>query len=280
MTDTDHMQRYPTVLTIAGSDSGGGAGIQADLKTIAALGAYGTSAITALTAQNTQGVRGIHPVPPAFLKTQLEAVFEDIKIDAVKIGMINTIEVAQVIAAVLDRFQPEFIVFDPVMVSTSGSKLIEDDTINVLWAALFPRVTLITPNLDEAQILVNRKIANVDAMIKASQEMIDRGCQSVLLKGGHLIAPKLFDVFTGKDGATEVFETDYIESKNVHGTGCTLSTAIATYVALGNSIDKAIPMAKKYVADAIAAGRDVTTGAGAGPLNHAFSPQVMKIKTI
>lgn len=274
------MQRYPTVLTIAGSDSGGGAGIQADLKTIAALGAYGASVITALTAQNTRGVRDILPVPPAFLKSQLEAVFEDIQIDAVKIGMINTIEAAQVIAEILDRFQPAFVVFDPVMVSTSGSKLIEDDTINILWTELFPRVTLITPNLDEAQILVNRKLENVDDMVKASKEMIERGCQSILLKGGHLIAPKLFDVFTEKDGATEVFETNYIESKNVHGTGCTLSSAIATYVALGNSLYDAIGLAKKYVADAINAGKNVTTGTGAGPLNHAFFPQVMMIKAV
>jgi hydroxymethylpyrimidine/phosphomethylpyrimidine kinase len=274
------MQRYPTVLTIAGSDSGGGAGIQADLKTIASLGAYGTSAITALTAQNTQGVRAIHPVPPAFLKSQLEAVFEDIKIDAVKIGMINTIEVAQVIAEILDRFHPEFVVFDPVMVSTSGSKLIQDETIEVLWKELFPRATLITPNLDEAQILVNRKIDNVEDMITASQEMIDRGCQGVLLKGGHLIAPKLFDVFSQKNGSPQIYETDYIASQNVHGTGCTLSSAIASYVALGNILADAIQLAKKYVGGAITAGKDVTTGSGSGPLNHSFSPQVMKIKSI
>lgn len=272
------MQRYPTVLTIAGSDSGGGAGIQADLKTIAALGLYGTSAITALTAQNTQGVRAIHPVPPAFLKSQLEAVFEDIKIDAVKIGMINTIEAAEVIAEILDRFQPAFVVFDPVMVSTSGSKLIQDETIEVLWKELFPRATLITPNLDEAQILANRKIENVEDMMKASQEMIDGGCQGVLLKGGHLIAPKLFDVFNQKNELIQIFETDYIASKNVHGTGCTLSSAIAGYAALGNTLVDAIQLAKKYVADAIGAGKNVTTGAGSGPLNHSFSPQAMKIR--
>ena len=272
------MQRYPTVLTIAGSDSGGGAGIQADLKTIAALGLYGTSAITALTAQNTQGVRAIHPVPPAFLKSQLEAVFEDIKIDAVKIGMINTIETAEVIAEILDRFQPAFVIFDPVMVSTSGSKLIQDETVAVLWRELFPRATLITPNLDEAQILVNRKIENVEDMMKASQEMIGRGCQGVLLKGGHLIAPKLFDVFSQKNELIQIFETDYIASKNVHGTGCTLSSAIAGYVALGHTPVDAIQLAKKYVAGAIAAGKDVTTGAGSGPLNHSFSPEAMQIK--
>ncbi|SEI82430.1 hydroxymethylpyrimidine/phosphomethylpyrimidine kinase [Dyadobacter koreensis] len=271
------MNRYPTVLTIAGSDSGGGAGIQADLKTIAALGAFGTSAITALTAQNTQGVRGIHAVPPSFLKSQLEAVFEDIKVDAVKIGMINTIEAAYVIAEIIDRFQPGFVVFDPVMVSTSGAKLIQDETIEVLWEELFPRATLITPNLDEAQILVDREITNVNEMVAAASEMISRGCQGVLLKGGHLVAPKLFDVFSEKDSQPEIFESDYIESRNVHGTGCTLSSAIATYAALGNSLPESIRLAKKYVAEAIGAGKNVQTGSGSGPLNHSFSPQVMKI---
>jgi len=271
------MQRYPTVLTIAGSDSGGGAGIQADLKTIAALGAYGTSAITALTAQNTQGVRGIHPVPAAFLKSQLEAVFEDIQVDAVKIGMINTMEAAQIIAQILDKFQPEFVVFDPVMVSTSGAKLIQDETIDVLWKELFPRATLITPNLDEAQILVGYEITNVEEMVKAAGKMINRGCQGILLKGGHLIAPKLFDVFMQKDGQPEIFESDYIESKNVHGTGCTLSSAIATYAALGNPLSESIQLAKQYVAGSIEAGKSVRTGSGSGPLNHSFSPQPMKI---
>jgi len=274
------MQRYPTVLTIAGSDSGGGAGIQADLKTIAALGAYGASAITALTAQNTQGVRAIHSVPADFLKSQLEAVFEDIQVDAVKIGMINTIEVAQIIAEILDRFQPEFVVFDPVMVSTSGSKLIQDETIEVLWKELFSRVDLITPNLDEARILVGRNISNVGDMTEAAQEMIDKGCNAVLLKGGHLIAPKLFDVFIQKGEAPVIFETDHIPSENVHGTGCTLSSAIAGYVALGNTLQEGIQSAKNYVAGAIAAGRDVKTGLGSGPLNHSFSPKVMKIKSI
>ncbi|MCF2442862.1 bifunctional hydroxymethylpyrimidine kinase/phosphomethylpyrimidine kinase [Dyadobacter sp. CY345] len=271
------MKRYPTVLTIAGSDSGGGAGIQADLKTIAALGAYGTSAITALTAQNTLGVRGIHAVPSAFLKSQLEAVFEDIKVDAVKIGMINTIEAARIIAEVLDRFQPEFVVFDPVMVSTSGAKLIQDETIEVLWEELFPRATIVTPNLDEAQILVGHKITNVDKMIEASKEMVNRGCQGVLLKGGHLIAPKLFDVFLQKKGDPRIFESEYIESKNVHGTGCTLSSAIATYAALGNTLSDSILLAKQYVAGAIEAGKNITTGSGSGPLNHSFSAQVMHV---
>lgn len=270
------MERYPTVLTIAGSDSGGGAGIQADLKTIAALGAFGTSAITALTAQNTQGVRGIHAVPPAFLKSQLEAILEDIEVDAIKIGMINTVESAQIIAGILDRFKPEFVVFDPVMVSTSGAKLIQDETIDALWKELFPRATLITPNLDEAQILVGRPIKNLEDMTKAAEEMVRRGCQGVLLKGGHLVAPRLFDVLVYQN-QIHVFESDYIESENVHGTGCTLSSAIATYAALGNTLPESVQLAKQYVSEAIGAGKNITTGSGSGPLNHTFSPQAMKV---
>lgn len=271
------MNRYPTILTIAGSDSGGGAGIQADLKTIAALGAYGASAITALTAQNTQGVRAIHPVPPAFLQEQLEAVFEDITVDAVKIGMINTVEAALVIAGILDRFKPGFVIFDPVMVSTSGSKLIQDETVAVLWQELFPRAHLITPNLDEGQILVSERIDSLDAMKVAAAEMIGRGCNAVLLKGGHLKGPSLFDVFAQKGQEILTLESDYIDSRNVHGTGCTLSSAIATWVAKGNSLIEAIIFAKEYIAEAIESGKDIRTGHGPGPLNHSFSPLSMQI---
>ena len=271
------MKRYPTVLTIAGSDSGGGAGIQADLKTISALGAYGASAITALTAQNTQGVKDILPVPPEFLALQLEAVFEDITIDAVKIGMVNTIKVAEIIAQILDKYQPPFTVFDPVMVSTSGAKLIREETIDTLWKVLFPRVHLITPNLDEAQILVKRNITSTEEMKQAAEEMVARGCKAVLLKGGHLIAEKLYDVLARKGEQTLVMETDYIHSSNVHGTGCTLSSAIASYAALGVSLTESVLMAKNYVSGAIEAGKDIKTGQGAGPLNHSYSPQKMNI---
>ncbi|GGC01230.1 bifunctional hydroxymethylpyrimidine kinase/phosphomethylpyrimidine kinase [Dyadobacter sediminis] len=266
------MKRYPTVLTIAGSDSSGGAGIQADLKTIAALGAYGASAITALTAQNTQGVKAIHPVPADFLKEQLDAIFEDLIVDAVKIGMINTVEAAVAIAEILDRYKPEFVVFDPVMVSTSGSKLIENETIAVLWKELFPRVDLITPNLDEGQILISGKIDSVELLKEAAEEMVRKGCKAVLLKGGHLVAPTLSDVFARQNEETLILESGYIASSNLHGTGCTLSSAIATYMALGNSLPEAIIFAKKYISEAIEAGKDVKTGHGPGPLNHSFSP--------
>lgn len=270
------MKRYPTVLTIAGSDSGGGAGIQADLKTIAALGAYGASAITALTAQNTQGVRGIHAVPASFLQEQLEAVFEDIKVDAVKIGMINTVEVVRVLANILDRFKPKFVVFDPVMVSTSGSKLIQDETVKMLSQELFPRVDLITPNLDEAEILLNRKIGDDEDMKVAATDLLKMGCKAILLKGGHLKGPVICDVLAIRNESVLSLETEYIPSKNVHGTGCTLSSAIATYVALENSLMDAVIQSKSYIAGAIEAGKNIKTGHGSGPLNHSYSPIAMQ----
>ncbi len=271
------MLRYPTVLTIAGSDSGGGAGIQADLKTIAALGAYGTSAITALTAQNTLGVRSIYPVSASFLQDQLEVIFDDFTVDAVKIGMINTVEVAETIGRMLDKYKPSFVVFDPVMVSTSGARLIQEETVEALWKELFPRVHLITPNLDEAEILVHRKITSKTAIKEAAEEMVEKGCQAVLLKGGHLVDSTLYDVLAQDGMDSLILETAYIASKNVHGTGCTLSSAIAAFVALGNALPEAVLLSKKYISGAIMAGKDVVTGHGSGPLNHTFAPQAMKI---
>jgi hydroxymethylpyrimidine/phosphomethylpyrimidine kinase len=276
---TTEVNRYPTVLTIAGSDSGGGAGIQADLKTIAALGAYGTSAITALTAQNTLGVKAIHAVPAEFLEQQLDAVFEDITVDAVKIGMINTIEIAKVVATVLKRYKPAFVVFDPVMVSTSGAKLIQEETVEVLWTELFPIVDLITPNIDEAEILTGRKIRSVEEMKEACEQMLDRGCKSVLLKGGHLIGPVLYDVLAQEQQEVITLQSDYIESKNVHGTGCTLSASIASYRALGYDLQNAVKHARIYIAGAIEAGKNITTGKGSGPLNHSYSPVKMQIRS-
>jgi hydroxymethylpyrimidine/phosphomethylpyrimidine kinase len=274
------INRYPTVLTIAGSDSGGGAGIQADLKTIAALGAYGASAITAVTAQNTMEVRAIQSILPEILKQQLEAVFDDMVIDAVKIGMVNTVEVAEVISEALDKYRPPFVVFDPVMVSTSGSRLIRQETVGVLWETLFRKVDLITPNLDEAEILTGKIIDTKQGMKSAAEGMMVAGCRAVLLKGGHLAGPVLYDIFTQQGEQTFVFESEYIPSTNVHGTGCTLSSAIATMVALGHMLPDAILLSRQYVAKAISAGRHVKTGKGSGPLNHSVSPVAMQLKPL
>jgi hydroxymethylpyrimidine/phosphomethylpyrimidine kinase len=269
------MKRYPTVLTIAGSDSGGGAGIQADLKTIAALGAFGTSVITAITAQNTQGVRSIHPIPLNYVSDQLRAVFDDFQLDAVKIGMIHSAEIAYLIAEILDEYRPNFVVFDPVMVATSGAKLIQDDTIASLWTELFPRVDLITPNLDEAQLLTGRAIESLESIREAAVEMVDRGCNAVLLKGGHLSGERIFDVYAHRDGVPQMFDSAFINSRNLHGTGCSLSSAIATYRALGKELPEAIELARIYIFNAIESGKDIVTGKGHGPLNHSFDPQKM-----
>ncbi|OLY91265.1 hydroxymethylpyrimidine/phosphomethylpyrimidine kinase [Cnuella takakiae] len=267
--------RYPVVLTIAGSDSGGGAGIQADLKTFSALGCFGTSAITAITAQNTLGVRGIHSIPADMVRQQIEAVLEDLQPAAIKIGMIHTAELATTIAQALQGYQQIPIILDPVMVATSGARLIEETTVHTLRELLFPLATLITPNLDEAAVLYGQNIPDVAAMQTAALALT-HNCNAVLLKGGHLKGEKVFDVLAQKEGSTEVFASPYIESSNVHGTGCTLSAAIAAYMAQGASLHEAIVMGRAFIANAIQYGSDVQTGRGNGPLNHFFNPKPLQ----
>ncbi|GAA3979884.1 bifunctional hydroxymethylpyrimidine kinase/phosphomethylpyrimidine kinase [Mucilaginibacter dorajii] len=265
--------KYTALLTIAGSDSCGGAGIQADLKTFSALGCYGTSAITAITVQNTLGVSGIHSIPAEIVKGQIKVVMDDIKPMAIKIGMVHSAELAVAIAAVLKEYPQIPVIFDPVMVSTSGHRLIEKDTIAALQKELFPKAKLITPNLSEAEILAAMKINNVADMKEAARRMITAGCNAVLVKGGHLQGPDLFDVYLDKNGFEKTFRSTAISTKNTHGTGCTLSSAIAAFVGLNNDIYVAIEKAKAYVHEAIVAGQDVKTGEGHGPLNHLFDPQ-------
>ena len=275
-----NIPHYLRVLSIAGSDSGGGAGIQADLKTAAALGCYGMSAITALTAQNTLGVLAIHGVPPNILAAQIEAVVEDIGVDAVKIGMLHTPEIVAVLADALARYPFKNVVLDPVMVATSGAKLIEDATILGL-VALFPSVSLVTPNLDEAEILLGRKIKHIDEFAAAAEDLLALGCQAVLLKGGHLQGEHVLDVLAirQENGSSELHRltSPRIDSFNLHGTGCTLSSAIACYLAQGKSLLDAVIGARSYVMSAIYSGMTAQTGQGAGPLNHGFAPLPMFI---
>lgn len=266
-------QRYARVLTIAGSDSGGGAGIQADLKTFAALGCYGMSAITALTAQNTRGVSGIHAVPPAFLKAQLQAVIEDIGVDAVKLGMLHAPEVVEVVAWAIDHYRLPNVVLDPVMVATSGDRLIAAETVERLVAELFPRAVLITPNLDEAALLVGHAIADADALEGAAAELLAQGAQGVLLKGGHLPGDEVVDLLAMAGGERHRYAAPRIQSRNLHGTGCTLSSAIACGLALGKPLPEAVAQARDYVRGAMQAGVTVKVGEGHGPLNHGFAPQ-------
>jgi hydroxymethylpyrimidine/phosphomethylpyrimidine kinase len=269
-------QRYARVLTIAGSDSGGGAGIQADLKTFAALGCYGMSAITALTAQNTVGVQGIHAVPASFLKAQIQSVMDDIGVDALKIGMLHEPGIVEVVAWAIDHYNIGQVVLDPVMVATSGDRLIAQETVQILVRELFPRVTVVTPNLDEAQLLLGQPIANAHALEAAAQGLLAMGAKAVLLKGGHLVGDEVVDLLVQANGPTRRLASSRIPSRNVHGTGCTLSSAIASHLALGHGLEEAVVLARTFILSAIEQGAQVQTGRGHGPLNHGFAPQPLR----
>ncbi len=264
--------RYARVLSIAGSDSGGAAGIQGDLKTFAALGCYGMTAITALTAQNTVGVQGIHPVPAAFLKAQLQSVIEDIGVDAVKIGMLHDPEIVEVVAWAIEHYRLKNVVLDPVMVATSGDRLIASDTVQVLVRELFPRAALITPNLDEAALLLQQPIVDTDGLDAAAEALLAMGAQAVLLKGGHLPGDALVDVLLQPGQPMLRLASTRIPSRNVHGTGCTLSSAIAAHLALGQGLAEAVQAARHFIRAAISEGAAVKTGHGHGPLNHGHAP--------
>ena len=275
MTNQPFEFQYPRVLSIAGSDSGGGAGVQADLKTFSALGCFGMTAITALTAQNTTGVRAIHGVPPDMLGQQIDAVLEDIGTDAVKIGMLQSPEIVRAVATAISRHRLQKIVLDPVMVATSGAVLIDKPAIAALVNELFRRVDVITPNLDEAALLVGRTLDSEAAMEIAARELLGQGAQAVLLKGGHLPGNTVSDLLLTQDGLRHWMRAPRIFSANTHGTGCTLSSAIAAHLALGLSLLNAVEAARVYVRQALAAGAAVRTGRGSGPLNHSFAPASM-----
>ena len=255
-----------TALTIAGSDSSGGAGIQADLKTMQANGVYGMSAVTALTAQNTTGVRGIFEVTPEFLGQQIDAVFEDIRPDAVKIGMVSSADLIRMIAEKLREYRAEHIVVDPVMVATSGSKLLKEDAVNTLMTELLPLAEVITPNIPEAEILSGMAVRTEEDMVTAAEKIgRDTGC-AVLLKGGHSLNDA--NDLLWRDGSTRWFRGKRIDNPNTHGTGCTLSSAIASGLAKGMSLEAAVEQAKEYISGALAAGLDL--GQGSGPMDHGF----------
>jgi hydroxymethylpyrimidine/phosphomethylpyrimidine kinase len=255
-------------LTIAGSDSSGGAGIQADLKTFAALGVYGACAITALTAQNTHGVAAIHDVPPDFIIAQVDAVFSDLEIGAVKIGMVSQAAAIKAIVDVLDRHQAKNIVLDPVMVAASGDRLLANDATAVLRGQLIPRALLITPNLPEAAALLGANAARDEGeMEMQTRQLLALGARNVLLKGGHGDGPESVDLLIGKDLQLRL-ASPRIATRNTHGTGCTLSSAIAAGLAKGLPLAAAARSAKDYVTAAIAAADQLTVGHGRGPLHH------------
>lgn len=257
-----------TALTIAGSDCSGGAGIQADLKTMIANGVYGMSAITALTAQNTTGVQGIFEVTPEFLEQQIDSVFTDIRPDAVKIGMVSSTGLIKSIAKKLCEYQAENIVVDPVMVATSGAKLISDDAIDTLKESLFPLAAVLTPNIPEAEVLSGMEIKSADDMITAAKCISETYHCAVLCKGGHQLNDAN-DLLFQKGKEPVWFHGKRIDNPNTHGTGCTLSSAIASNLAKGRDLETSVKYAKNYISGALADMLDL--GKGSGPMNHAFA---------
>jgi hydroxymethylpyrimidine/phosphomethylpyrimidine kinase len=258
----------PIALTIAGSDSSGGAGIQADIKTFAALGVYGASVITALTAQNTQGVSGIHPVPASFVTAQIDAVFADLDVGAVKIGMVAEASVIDAIVGGLLRWSPAHVVLDPVMVATSGDRLLAPDAVEALRRKLVPRAQLLTPNLPEAAALLDEPIAESESdIVGQGQRLLALGCASVLIKGGHGQGAESIDYLVTGDGVLTL-AAPRIATKNTHGTGCSLSSAVAAGLAKGEDMETAVRGAKVYITAAIAAADRLGVGHGHGPVHH------------
>ncbi|QTA85516.1 bifunctional hydroxymethylpyrimidine kinase/phosphomethylpyrimidine kinase [Desulfonema magnum] len=262
---------YHKVLTIAGSDSSGGAGIQADLKTFSALGCYGMSVITALTAQNTKGVTGIHAVPASFAAEQMEAVLGDIGADAVKIGMLYSAELTEVVARGLLKHGIRKIVLDPVMVAQSGDKLLQNDAIEALKTHMIPLAAVVTPNLPEAEVLTGEKISGYEEIQDAARHISHHNCQSVLIKGGHSENDDSDDLlYLTQEERFVTLKEERIETRNNHGTGCTLSSAIASFLAKGHDIEAAVRRAKTYISGAIRTGAKYKMGHGHGPVHHFF----------
>lgn len=261
-------QRIPIAMTIAGSDSGGGAGIQADLKTFSARGVFGASTLTALTAQNTCSVNAIHEVPAEFVTQQLDAVLSDLQVDAIKIGMLASVPIIEAIARVLALHPDIPVVLDPVMVAKSGDSLLQTDAINALRHILFPLATLITPNLPEAAMLLAELEAGDEAgMLEQAQALSHFGCSAILLKGGHLASDDCTDLLF-QDGATHRFSYPRLPTRNTHGTGCTLSSAIAAELAKGLTLHAAVATAEDYIHEAIACADQLDVGRGHGPVHH------------
>lgn len=269
-------KKYFRVLTIAGSDSGGGAGIQADIKTISAMGCYASSAITAVTVQNTLGVQAVHPIPLDILEGEIDAILSDIGADAIKIGMLHTSKVVNLVAEMIEKYGIRNVVLDPVMVSTSGHKLIEDDAIESIKNRLLPLSRVITPNIPEAEILSGCKISSEQDFEQIAKKLSFNKSVSVLLKAGHLDNDCLVDYFYNvEDNTITLLPSKRVKTRNTHGTGCTLSSAFASALARGEDLTLAAKSAKKYIEQAIVSGAEYEIGHGHGPVNHGFNPLKM-----
>ena len=263
--------KYKSVLTIAGSDSSGGAGIQADIKAISACNCYACSAITAITAQNTIGVQEIFPLPEKIISAQIEAVLKDIGANAIKIGMLHNSKVIEVVVKSLKKFELKNIVLDPVMVATSGDKLLQDEAIETLKLKLIPLVRVITPNIPEAEILSGEKITKQNQLPILAEKLAKKYKVSVLLKAGHLKEKEVEDIFYNQENDTLLkLSSSFIQTKNTHGTGCTLSSALAAYLAQDYTLEEAVSLAKEYIFRAIEAGKDYNIGSGHGPVHHFY----------
>lgn len=272
------MDTYCKVLSIAGSDCSGGAGIQADIKTCSAIGVYAMTVITSVTAQNTIGITGIMDISPEMVARQLDAIFSDISPDAVKIGMLSSKAIIETVAERLSRYSPRHIILDPVMISTSGHKLIDDSAIDSLMSQLLPIATLVTPNRHEAELLSSQTIDSRSDICNAAYKILKMGAKAVLIKGGHFNDADMTDYLFNQSSDKPVeYKAHIINSPNTHGTGCTYSSAIASYLALGLDLNCAISKAKKYLTYALAAGADKCIGHGHGPVNHFYAPSPLKI---
>lgn len=272
----NQQKRYPTALTIAGSDSGGGAGIQADLKTFSAIGVYGTSVITAITVQNTCEVRRVETLSPELVLQQAEAVLDDMVVDVVKTGMLPTPEIIAAVAETVDKYAIPKLIVDPVMVATSGGKLTTAPTIDGFQKILYPRLFLLTPNIPEAEALTGITIRTQVDILQAGEILLTQGCRAVLIKGGHLSSDLSSDILFLQNESPQYFISEFIETANLHGTGCSLASAIAAYLALGNDLVKSVSLAKEYITNAILAGKNIRIGQGNGPVNHFFNSQPLK----
>lgn len=264
--------RYICALTIAGSDSCGGAGVQADIKTMSALGVYAASAITSVTVQNTLGVQAIQAIQPEIVAGQIRAVMDDIKPTAIKVGMVNDQATTLAIADTLQQYSPQKLVVDPVMVSTSGLMLMQKDALSTFCSRLLPMATLLTPNIPEAEVLSDLSIRSIDDMDAAGRSILALGCKAVLIKGGHLEGRKADKLYL-PNGEVCSFVHEAIATRNTHGTGCTLSSAIAAFMARGLALADAVAQAKTYLSQALETGKDVHIGEGHGPVNHLFNPE-------
>lgn len=270
---------YPIVLSIAGSDSSGGAGIQADLKTFSALGVYGTTAITAITAQNTLGVHAQHPIPAEMVYNQIVAVLDDLHPSFVKIGMLSNPEIVMAVADALSKY-PLSIVLDPVMVSSSGHRLLSVEAQEVIKQKLLPMATLITPNLPEMEALTGFPLSTYKEKEKAARCLMNSGAKAILLKGGHEEGDVKTDILFSNSATgiqSAMFTSETVATRNIHGTGCTLSSAITAFLARGLALEEAIVEAKKYISNAIQSGANIAIGHGFGPVNHGFNPLKMQV---